>query len=458
MTAVERFVEAVEETLPDDARVIKTIGDEVMVVGSDPAALTDWAVGFQALHDRAPAAAHRHPLRRDALPRRRLLRARGQPGRAGGGARGRRRGAGHAPGRRRRRRPPRVRAASARSGSRASPTSTELFLARAARRMRCRRLAVRRRARARRAGLLARRTRPCVVLLSGGRDSTCLLDVARARSPAGGGAPPCTSTTGCAPTADADEAHCARAVRAARRGAGGAAAAPAGRRRQPPGLGARRALRGGARLARGRGATSRPATRPPTRPRPSSTAWPRRPGGARCWAWPPRDGRLVRPLLGVTRERDRRLLPRARPGLARGRDQRRRTPSRATACARARCPRCARSTRRPRRNVLRTAELLREEAAVLDEVVDDVLDGRDEIALDRLRGAAAGAGAAGRAAAGRGRGRRRSCRGAAAPRRGGRSALGDRRRARPRRTAPARAYATAASLRFEPTPAAEHRT
>ena len=33
--AVERFVEAVETTLPDDARVIKTIGDEVMIVGSD---------------------------------------------------------------------------------------------------------------------------------------------------------------------------------------------------------------------------------------------------------------------------------------------------------------------------------------------------------------------------------------------------------------------------------------
>ena len=48
--AVERFVEAVEMTLPDDARVIKTIGDEVMIVGSDPAALTDWAVGFQQLY------------------------------------------------------------------------------------------------------------------------------------------------------------------------------------------------------------------------------------------------------------------------------------------------------------------------------------------------------------------------------------------------------------------------
>ncbi|HEX4627041.1 MAG TPA: adenylate cyclase regulatory domain-containing protein [Solirubrobacteraceae bacterium] len=54
LTAVERFVEAVEETLPDDARIIKTIGDEVMVVGSDPAALTDWAVGFQAVHTERP--------------------------------------------------------------------------------------------------------------------------------------------------------------------------------------------------------------------------------------------------------------------------------------------------------------------------------------------------------------------------------------------------------------------
>ena len=52
--AVERFVEAVETTLPDDARVIKTIGDEVMIVGADPTALTDWAVGFQRLHVERP--------------------------------------------------------------------------------------------------------------------------------------------------------------------------------------------------------------------------------------------------------------------------------------------------------------------------------------------------------------------------------------------------------------------
>jgi adenylate cyclase len=52
--AVERFVEAVEITLPEEARVIKTIGDEVMIVGSDPAALTDWAVGFQRLQAGRP--------------------------------------------------------------------------------------------------------------------------------------------------------------------------------------------------------------------------------------------------------------------------------------------------------------------------------------------------------------------------------------------------------------------
>jgi adenylate cyclase len=46
--AVERFVDAVEQSLPVDARVTKTLGDEVMVVGPDPVALTEWAVELQA--------------------------------------------------------------------------------------------------------------------------------------------------------------------------------------------------------------------------------------------------------------------------------------------------------------------------------------------------------------------------------------------------------------------------
>jgi adenylate cyclase len=52
--AVERFVDAVEVTLPDEARVIKTIGDEAMIVGADPARLTDWAVGFQTMQSERP--------------------------------------------------------------------------------------------------------------------------------------------------------------------------------------------------------------------------------------------------------------------------------------------------------------------------------------------------------------------------------------------------------------------
>ena len=51
---IERFVEAVQDTLPDDARVIKTIGDEVMIVGSDASAVLDWAVGFQQLQTERP--------------------------------------------------------------------------------------------------------------------------------------------------------------------------------------------------------------------------------------------------------------------------------------------------------------------------------------------------------------------------------------------------------------------
>ena len=56
LSYVERFIDAVVETLPDDARVVKTIGDGVMVVGSDVVALTDWAVGFQRLFTERPRA------------------------------------------------------------------------------------------------------------------------------------------------------------------------------------------------------------------------------------------------------------------------------------------------------------------------------------------------------------------------------------------------------------------
>src|SRR6185295_3504725 len=51
LDVVENFVETVEATLPPEATLVKTIGDEVMVVAPDAAALTEWAVG---LLDRFP--------------------------------------------------------------------------------------------------------------------------------------------------------------------------------------------------------------------------------------------------------------------------------------------------------------------------------------------------------------------------------------------------------------------
>jgi adenylate cyclase len=51
---VERFVEAVEATLPSEALIVKTIGDEVMIVSPDPVMLTEWAVGFLALFPDRP--------------------------------------------------------------------------------------------------------------------------------------------------------------------------------------------------------------------------------------------------------------------------------------------------------------------------------------------------------------------------------------------------------------------
>jgi adenylate cyclase len=54
LSSVERFVEGVTHTLPEDARVVKTIGDEVMIVGTDAGALVDWAVGFVGTVEERP--------------------------------------------------------------------------------------------------------------------------------------------------------------------------------------------------------------------------------------------------------------------------------------------------------------------------------------------------------------------------------------------------------------------
>jgi adenylate cyclase len=51
---IERFLDTVEATLPSEATIVKTIGDEVMIVSPEPASLTEWAVGFLALFQERP--------------------------------------------------------------------------------------------------------------------------------------------------------------------------------------------------------------------------------------------------------------------------------------------------------------------------------------------------------------------------------------------------------------------
>ncbi|HEX6228118.1 MAG TPA: adenylate cyclase regulatory domain-containing protein [Solirubrobacterales bacterium] len=54
LDVVERFVENVEATLPPEATLVKTIGDEVMVVSPEPATLTEWAVDLLARFPERP--------------------------------------------------------------------------------------------------------------------------------------------------------------------------------------------------------------------------------------------------------------------------------------------------------------------------------------------------------------------------------------------------------------------
>ncbi len=54
LDAVEAFVASVEQTLPREATIVKTIGDEVMVVSPDAASLTQWAVDFLGRFSRRP--------------------------------------------------------------------------------------------------------------------------------------------------------------------------------------------------------------------------------------------------------------------------------------------------------------------------------------------------------------------------------------------------------------------
>ena len=54
LDVIENFVASVEATLPREATIVKTIGDEVMIVSPDPLSLTEWAGDFLAGFEQRP--------------------------------------------------------------------------------------------------------------------------------------------------------------------------------------------------------------------------------------------------------------------------------------------------------------------------------------------------------------------------------------------------------------------
>jgi tRNA(Ile)-lysidine synthase len=225
-------------------------------------------------------------------------------------------------------------------------------------------------------------TEPVVVLLSGGRDSVCLLDVAvRLAGSAAVGA--LHVNYGLRAGAGADEAFCrelcahlgvALVVKTTQRPAD-AGNLQAWARDVRLGAGARLALGRGARLATGHTATDQAET---VLYRLAAS-----PGRRALLGMSERDGLLVRPLLAVTREETAAHC--AARGLSWRDDES--NDDRAYARNRARTglvPALRELHPAAERNVVRTAQLLREEAAVLDEVVDTALAGRDHIAVAHL--------------------------------------------------------------------------
>jgi tRNA(Ile)-lysidine synthase len=223
-----------------------------------------------------------------------------------------------------------------------------------------------------------------VVLVSGGRDSVCLLGVAIEL--AGRDVVSALHVNyGLRDEADADEAHCAALcehlgvrldVERARRPEAGGGNLQAWARDVRYAAGTRLAAARGARLAAGHTATDQAET--------ILYRLAASPGRRALLGMEPWSGVLVRPLLGVTREQT------AAWCRARGLAWREDATNAGTRFARSRVrghlvPALRSVHPRAEENVLRTAELLREEAAVLDEVVSGVLVDRDRIDIARLR-------------------------------------------------------------------------
>jgi tRNA(Ile)-lysidine synthase len=235
------------------------------------------------------------------------------------------------------------------------------------------------------AGGLLEPGRPVAVLLSCVRDSVCLLDVAVALC----GAPAVRAlhvNYGLRDEAAGDEAHC-RALCAAL--GVELVVEQAARPDDAPGnvQAWARDVRyaAAARLAAAAGAGGRVAAAHTATDQAETILYrlAASPGRRALLGMPARSGRLVRPLLAITREET------AAWCRARGLDWREDATNASRVYARGRVradlvPALRAVHPAAERNVVRTAELLRDEAEVLDVVVDTALGGRDRIAVDHL--------------------------------------------------------------------------
>jgi len=230
---------------------------------------------------------------------------------------------------------------------------------------------------------LIRPGRPVVVMLSGGRDSTCLLDVAVAIA----GTPAVTAlhvNYGLRDAAAGDERHCAQLcerleveLTVRHPGAPTLGNLQAWARDARYGAAAQLASgRGGADVAAGHTATDQVET---ILYRLASSPSRRALLGMRA-----REGSLIRPLLQFTRA-DTAAYCRAR-GLQWREDETNESDLYARGRVRTGLVPALREIHPgAERNVLALAEILRDEAAVLDGVVDDVLRGKVEIPVSALR-------------------------------------------------------------------------
>ena len=230
-------------------------------------------------------------------------------------------------------------------------------------------------------GLLAP-GRPVVVLLSGGRDSICLLDVATRVA----GAENVTAlhlNYGLRPEADGDEAHCrtvcqalgvALSVRHTGQRAAGNVQAWARDERYSAATALASELE--ADVAAGHTATDQVET---ILYRLASSPSRRALLGMRT-----REGRLIRPLLAFTRQDTAEYC--VERGLEWREDESNQSDAYARARIRSRLVPALRDVHpAAEENVLALAAVLRDEAEVLDQLVDDALAGGDRIDLNALR-------------------------------------------------------------------------